>query len=93
MYARIASGGLSTSCCDSVCQPSRHLPSHLFTMVHVCVCACADNAQFYADNGVSFVMGTTGGDTAAVAAAAEAGGVYAIVSPQMGKQVREGDRS
>ena len=47
----------------------------------------ADNAQFYADNGVSFVMGTTGGDTAAVAAAAEAAGVYAVVSPQMGKQV------
>lgn len=46
-----------------------------------------DNAQFYADNGVSFVMGTTGGDTAKVKAAAEAGGVYAVVSPQMGKQV------
>ncbi len=49
---------------------------------------CADNAKFYADNGVSFVMGTTGGDAAVVKAAAEAGGVYAVVSPQMGKQVR-----
>lgn len=49
----------------------------------------ADNAKFYADNGVSFVMGTTGGDPAVVAAAAEAAGVYAVVSPQMGKQVRQ----
>jgi len=47
----------------------------------------AGNAKFYAENGVSFVMGTTGGDPAVVAAAAEAAGVYAVVSPQMGKQV------
>ena len=32
-------------------------------------------------------MGTTGGDPAAVAAAAERAGVYAVVAPQMGKQV------
>lgn len=49
--------------------------------------AYADNAKFYAENGVSFVMGTTGGDASVVKAAAEAGGVYAVVSPQMGKQV------
>jgi len=47
----------------------------------------ADNAQFYSDNGVPFVMGTTGGDQDKVAAAAEAAGVYAVVAPQMGKQV------
>jgi hypothetical protein len=46
-----------------------------------------DNAEFYARNGVPFVMGTTGGDRARVAAAAEAAGVYAVVAPQMGKQV------
>ena len=50
--------------------------------------AAADNAEFYARNGVPFVMGTTGGDRAKVAAAAEAAGVYAVASPQMGKQVR-----
>jgi hypothetical protein len=33
-------------------------------------------------------MGTTGGDRAKVAAAAEAAGVYAVVAPQMGKQAR-----
>jgi hypothetical protein len=33
-------------------------------------------------------MGTTGGDPAVVTAAAEKAGVYAIASPQMGKQVR-----
>lgn len=46
-----------------------------------------DNAEFYARNGVPFVMGTTGGDRDKVAAAAEAAGVYAVVAPQMGKQV------
>lgn len=46
-----------------------------------------DNADFYAQNGVPFVMGTTGGDRDRVAAAAEAAGVYAVVAPQMGKQV------
>lgn len=72
---------------------------HLIRMVHLCRCMnhiafpfgaglFADNAQFYADNGVPFVMGTTGGDPEKVAAAAEAAGVYAVVSPQMGKQVR-----
>jgi 4-hydroxy-tetrahydrodipicolinate reductase len=51
--------------------------------------ACVnDNAEFYASRGLSFVMGTTGGDAARVAAAAQAApGVYAVVSPQMGKQV------
>jgi hypothetical protein len=58
--------------------------SHASFVHHV---SAADNAKFYAENGVSFVMGTTGGDPAVVAAAAEAAGVYAVVSPQMGKQV------
>jgi len=51
-------------------------------------CAAADNAAFYAANGVPFIMGTTGGDREAVIAAAQAAGVYAVVAPQMGKQVR-----
>ncbi|GBF87779.1 4-hydroxy-tetrahydrodipicolinate reductase,chloroplastic [Raphidocelis subcapitata] len=46
-----------------------------------------DNAEFYARNGVPFVMGTTGGDREKVVDAAQAAGVYAVVAPQMGKQV------
>lgn len=65
--------------------------------VHTCLCDawllmlcqlfCADNANFYVSNGVPFVMGTTGGDRDQVIAAAEQHGVYAVVAPQMGKQV------
>ena len=46
-----------------------------------------DNARFYASNGVPFVMGTTGGDRDALVADATASGAYAVIAPQMGKQV------
>lgn len=54
-----------------------------YTMPHV----VNTNAEFYAANGIPFIVGTTGGDRERMVAAAEAAGVYAIVSPQMGKQV------
>lgn len=47
----------------------------------------AENAKFYGDNGLPFVMGTTGGDRAQLASDTEASGVYAVIAPQMGKQV------
>ena len=34
-----------------------------------------------------FVMGTTGGDRDQLRADVEASGVYAVIAPQMGKQV------
>lgn len=46
-----------------------------------------ENADFYIQNRIPFVMGTTGGDRKKVIADAKAAGVYAIISPQMGKQV------
>jgi hypothetical protein len=46
-----------------------------------------DNARFYIRNGVPFVMGTSGGDREQLLQDTRTGGVYAIVSPQMGKQV------
>lgn len=50
--------------------------------------ACNANAALYAAAGVSFVVGTTGGDSAAMREAAEgADGVYAVVAPNMGKQI------
>ena len=47
----------------------------------------ADNASFYCHNQVPFVMGTTGGDRHKLLKDTEDAGVYAVIAPQMGKQV------
>lgn len=47
----------------------------------------ADNALFYGANLVPFVMGTTGGDREKLMADTRASGTYAVIAPQMGKQV------
>lgn len=46
-----------------------------------------DMAALYLRHRTPFVMGTTGGDRAKLVADAEAAGVYAVIAPQMGKQV------
>ena len=46
-----------------------------------------DNAELYGKVGVPFVMGTTGGDTDLLYKTVEDSKVYAVISPQMGKQV------
>ncbi|XP_028064693.1 4-hydroxy-tetrahydrodipicolinate reductase 2, chloroplastic-like isoform X2 [Camellia sinensis] len=46
-----------------------------------------DNAELYCRVGVPFVMGTTGGDRERLYKTAEDSKVYAVISPQMGKQV------
>ena len=48
----------------------------------------AENARFYGANRVPFVMGTTGGDREQLLADTLASGTYAVIAPQMGKQVR-----
>ena len=50
-------------------------------------CSYADNAAFYALNSVPFVMGTTGGDRVKLLEDTKAAGVYAVIAPQMGKQL------
>jgi len=67
--------------------PAAYAPGRLVIVDYTTPAAALDNARFYARNGVPFVMGTTGADAALVAAAAEAGGVCAVVAPQMAKQV------
>ena len=47
----------------------------------------ADNVAFYARNGIPFVVGTTGGDREQLMQDARAGNSYAVIAPQMGKQV------
>lgn len=47
----------------------------------------ADNAKFYCQNQVPFVMGTTGGDRHQLLEDTKNASVYAVIAPQMGKQV------
>ncbi|KAM1201083.1 hypothetical protein FF1_017396 [Malus domestica] len=49
--------------------------------------AVNDNAELYCKVGVPFVMGTTGGDRDQLYKTVEDSKVYAVISPQMGKQV------
>lgn len=49
--------------------------------------AVNDNAELYCKVGVPFVMGTTGGDRDRLYKTVEESKVYAVISPQMGKQV------
>jgi 4-hydroxy-tetrahydrodipicolinate reductase len=54
-----------------------------FTLPHV----VTENCVLYAEQGVNFVVGTTGGDSARMLKAAEDAGVYAVIAPNMGKQI------
>jgi len=49
--------------------------------------AVNDNAAFYGENQIPFVMGTTGGDREKLIEDTIASGTYAVIAPQMGKQV------
>lgn len=72
------------------CLPPHSPPIHT-NLTNACTHVLAhasDNAAFYAANGIPFVMGTTGGDQARLLETARNGGVYAVIAPQMGKQVR-----
>ncbi|KAF2325635.1 hypothetical protein GH714_031508 [Hevea brasiliensis] len=51
--------------------------------------AVNDNAELYCKVGVPFVMGTTGGDRDLLYKTVEDSKIYAVISPQMGKQVLE----
>lgn len=49
--------------------------------------AVNENAAWYASLGLPFVMGTTGGDRAALLRDAGAAGVYCVIAPNMCKQI------
>ncbi|KAH7664298.1 Dihydrodipicolinate reductase protein [Dioscorea alata] len=49
--------------------------------------AVNENAKLYSKLGVPFVMGTTGGDRQLLHKTVHDANVYAVISPQMGKQV------
>jgi 4-hydroxy-tetrahydrodipicolinate reductase len=49
--------------------------------------AVNSNANFYVENKLPFVMGTTGGDREKLVADVEAGKHFAVIAPNMGKQI------
>jgi 4-hydroxy-tetrahydrodipicolinate reductase len=50
--------------------------------------SCNPNVELYAKLGISFVVGTTGGDVDAMRSAVEKSpGVYSVIAPNMGKQI------
>jgi 4-hydroxy-tetrahydrodipicolinate reductase len=49
--------------------------------------AVNSNGHFYCEHNVPFVMGTTGGDREKLLADTQEAGIFAVISPQMGKQV------
>lgn len=49
--------------------------------------AVNSNALFYCENNIPFVMGTTGGDRAKLLEDVRKSGNWAVIAPQMGKQV------
>ena len=49
--------------------------------------AVNDNAAFYCDNGLPFVMGTTGGDRKTLEAVVCSSSIPAVIAPNMAKQI------
>jgi 4-hydroxy-tetrahydrodipicolinate reductase len=49
--------------------------------------AVNDNASFYCDHGIPFVMGTTGGDRALLVDTVNKSDVVAVIAPNMAKQI------
>lgn len=45
------------------------------------------NGEYYCENGLPFVMGTTGGDRARINAVVEASEICAVIAPNMAKQI------
>ena len=56
-------------------------------IILLCFILFPDNANFYCENGLPFVMGTTGGDRTKLMEDVEKSGVYAVIAPNMGKQI------
>ncbi|RLB83649.1 MAG: dihydrodipicolinate reductase [Deltaproteobacteria bacterium] len=49
--------------------------------------AVNDNAAFYCENGLPFVMGTTGGDRTLLVKMVQESGIAAVIAPNMAKQI------
>ncbi|CAI5505414.1 unnamed protein product [Closterium sp. Naga37s-1] len=72
---------------DAVLAEARKEYPDLIVVDYTLPAAVNSNAEWYIANRVPFVMGTTGGDRAKLAADVEASRLHAVIAPQMGKQV------
>jgi len=61
--------------------------SNLVVIDYTLPMAVNGNAAFYCSNDVPFVMGTTGGDRVALVEDTKRAGCYAVIAPNMGKQI------
>lgn len=61
--------------------------SHLICIDFTHPTVVNDNARFYCERSIPFVMGTTGGDREALVATVENSGIAAVIAPNMAKQI------
>lgn len=61
--------------------------THLICIDYTHPTAVKDNARFYCEMFIPFVMGTTGGDREALVATVENSGIAAVIAPNMAKQI------
>ncbi|XAR71510.1 4-hydroxy-tetrahydrodipicolinate reductase [Bertholletia excelsa] len=72
---------------ENILASTFHEYPNLVVVDYTVPAAVNDNAELYCKVGVPFVMGTTGGDRERLYKTVEDSKVYAVISPQMGKQV------
>jgi len=63
------------------------LYTHLICIDFTHPTAVNDNARFYCERSIPFVMGTTGGDREALQATVENADIAAVIAPNMAKQI------
>ncbi len=61
--------------------------SHVICIDFTHPSAVNDNARFYCERSIPFVMGTTGGDREALLSTVENSGIAAVIAPNMAKQI------
>lgn len=72
---------------SSVVQKVKEQHQNLIVVDYTLPDVVTANCEFYSRQGLNFVVGTTGGDTKKMMQAAEDAGVYAVIAPNMGKQI------
>ncbi|PNW73325.1 hypothetical protein CHLRE_14g627850v5 [Chlamydomonas reinhardtii] len=72
---------------DAVVEELKGRYPHLLMVDYTLPDAIHSMVDFYVKHRTPFVMGTTGGDRAKIAAQVEASKVYAVIAPNMGKQI------
>lgn len=72
---------------DSVVAELKQRYPHLMMVDYTLPDAIHSMVDFYVQHNTPFVMGTTGGDRAKIHAQVESAGTYAVIAPNMGKQI------